>query len=161
MARKIIFDFPIEDKRQSWFARQRRTPHFLAAAAILVTSTVVSLAVFNSTSSRPGEAATTTGSEAPKSDSSQEDQITVADLSRNQSQTESTVVHNGVTIISPRLMVPTIAGDDLTLPASGGAAMETKTGKGRTAKTRIARRRIRTKPLTAPWFYNTRQTAGL
>src|SRR5947209_5058418 len=101
IARKIIFD-PVDGgwpARANWRLRKR----YAIAAGVIVCGVLLGMALRNppSTSRDLVEAQSgETRSAVPDSESH-------SALSRlgNQSQTESTIVHNGVTIVSPHLLV--------------------------------------------------------
>lgn len=143
MSRKIIFDWSVIEKtrRPTW---SRRRPAIIASA-ILVASVLVVMAFAIKQPTQDGQGASVQKASDPSS----------ADkASTNQANTESsTIVHNGVTVVTPRLLVPVISADALDTTTADAGITSTNSAKTenhvarRSAKSRIVANRS-----VAPWF---------
>jgi len=142
MGRKIIFDWAaVEENRHPTTSRKRLAVIVLAAMTI---SALMVLAFWEKPSVEQPDHLGDTGKTVGVPETGRPSN---ADTSSNQSGAESTIVQNGVTVVTPKLLVPAVSAD-----ASGTADAATSP----TAKThpthKYARSRVVAGGSHAPWF---------
>ena len=148
--RKIILDFPDvpEKRRGTSRARYILTAGLLIASGFFAMALLIKPAIQRDQVAQSATPKTAVDASADNKDAGSSDQ----------SQSDSTVVHNGVTVVTPRLLVPVVS--DAAAAATEQSAELSKATKPAVAKNRATRRSARTVsrgPLSAPWFNPTKQ----
>jgi hypothetical protein len=95
-----------------------------------------------------------TKNDAQTAEASKNEPAKNLDVADNQADTEATIVRNGVTVVTPHLLVPVIPADGAAMTAAdAGAASSVKSAR-HTARNHVARHRARfvTNRQLAPWF---------
>jgi hypothetical protein len=157
--RKIILDFPDEAETRSWTKRRFRLRSVLTAALLVVSGFLAMALVIKPVILGNKQAATTAApGQTTVASENQSNPVPPAE----QGQTEPMLTHNGVTVVSPHLLVPVLSAD-AAATADPGAAAADNSNKRVAAKTRIVHRTARAtnrRQLTAPWFNQTKRVAG-
>jgi hypothetical protein len=150
--RKIILDFeemPEKPRQTSW-------ARYVLSAGLLIASGFVVMALLIKPAIQHHQVADkATPQKAADSSANQPSNTGAASFAP--AQPDSTVVHNGVTVVTPHLLVPAVSD---AAAAEESAALSNQVTRPAVAKTRTARRSHRSVnrgPLSAPWFNPTKQ----